>query len=148
MGRRVRWAGEVGRWGAERRRELLRREGASGTGEENRLNGGEPAAVVTRNLIGVFLPRPDACVYERLATLYADCEIVIVEGDIEAPGVKIEVWRAAAGSTCLAAERSDIVAVVSDDGPLVRVPVWPRQDIIRLADHVWMLARKPAQTGE
>lgn len=33
------------RWGAERKRELLRRERASGTGEENRLNGGEPAAV-------------------------------------------------------------------------------------------------------
>jgi len=115
---------------------------------QHRQAGGEPAAVVTRNLIGVFLPRPDACVYERLATLYADCEIVIVEGDIEAPGVKIEVWRAAVGSTCLAAERSDIVAVVSDDGPLVRVPVWPRHDIVRLADHVWTLARKPAQTGE
>jgi molybdopterin-guanine dinucleotide biosynthesis adapter protein len=114
----------------------------------HRQAGGQPAAVVTHDLIGVFLPRAAECVYERLAPLYTDCEIVIVEGNIDAPGVKIEVWRAAGGNSCLAAARTDIVAVVSDDQPAVSVPVWPRTDITHLADRVWDLARGTAQGNE
>ena len=114
----------------------------------HRQAGGQPAAVVTQDLIGVFLPRPAECVYERLEPLFADCEIVIVEGNIDASGVKIEVWRAAAGSDPLAAERTDIAAVVSDDRPTVRVPVWPRSDIRNLADRVLALATGSPQSNE
>jgi hypothetical protein len=71
-----------------------------------------------------------------LEPLFAACHIVLVEGNIDAAGRKIEVWRAAAGGACLAAERGDIVAVVSDDRPLVSVPVWPRRDIAGLAEWI------------
>jgi molybdopterin-guanine dinucleotide biosynthesis protein B len=113
----------------------------------HRQAGGQPAAVVTHNLIGVFLRRGDECAYERLTPLYADCDMVIIEGNIDAPGAKIEVWRAGAGGGCLAAERTGIMAVVSDDQPAVQVPVWPRHDIAGLADRVWDLVRAPASTN-
>jgi molybdopterin-guanine dinucleotide biosynthesis protein B len=102
----------------------------------HRLAGGRPAAIVTQDLVGVFLPRTDPCAYDRLAPLFADCQLVIVEGNIDTPGLKIEVWRAAVGGACLANERSDIAAIVSDDQPRVAVPVWPRRDIAHLADQV------------
>jgi len=114
----------------------------------HRQAGAQPAAIVTRDLIGVFLPRPEEPLYERLEPLFADCHLVIVEGNIDAPGLKIEVWRSAAGNTCLAAERADILAVVSDDRPALRVPIWPRGDIVTLADRVFALANEAPTEGD
>ncbi len=93
-------------------------------------------AIVTQDSVGVFMSRQGQTEYERLEGLFVDCQIVLVEGDIDAPGLKIEVWRGAPGCVCLATEREDIVAVVSDDRPDVSVPVWPRGDVARLADRV------------
>jgi molybdopterin-guanine dinucleotide biosynthesis adapter protein len=107
----------------------------------HRTAGSQPAAIITSDSVGIFLTRDGRDEYRRLRLLYADCQIVLVEGDIDAPsGIKVEVWRAAGGSTCLAAQRFDIAAVVSDDQPEVAVPVWPRSDIAWLADRIWELA--------
>lgn len=108
----------------------------------HRQAGGNPAAILTKDSIGVFLHRTegDDC-YQRLAPLFADCELVLVEGDIEAGGINVEVWRQAVGTPCLAAERADIAAVVTDDHPAVAVPIWPRTGVARLADLVRVLAR-------
>ena len=73
--------------------------------------------------------------------MFADCEFVLVEGDIEAIGTKIEVWRAALGTACLAGEHCDIRAIVSDDRPEANVPIWPRADLGPLADRLLALAR-------
>ncbi len=92
--------------------------------------------------MAVFVPRsPGEDCYARLEPMFADCQLVFVEGDIEATGVKIEVWRAAMGTACLAGERSDIKAVVSDDQPQVNVPARPRADVASLADRLLALAR-------
>ena len=103
----------------------------------HRAAGSQPAAIITHDSVGVFFSRTWCTGYERLAPLFSDCQIVLVEGDIDAQGPKIEVWRAAIGTPCLAAERSDIAAVVSDDEPGVAVPVWPRSNVARLADNLW-----------
>ncbi len=102
----------------------------------HRRAGAEPAAIVTPDSIGVFLPRPATSVYDVLESLYADCELVVVEGNIDAVGTKIEIWRAAMGTPCLATERADISAVISDDQPPVSVPVWPRSNLAQIADHI------------
>ncbi len=109
----------------------------------HREAGANPAGIISGNLMAVFVPRSprDDC-YARLGPMFADCELVLVEGDIEARGVKIEVWRAAMATTCLAGERSDIQAVVSDDQPEVHVPVWPRTEVGSLADRLLALARE------
>jgi molybdopterin-guanine dinucleotide biosynthesis adapter protein len=106
----------------------------------HRAAGGQPAAIITTDTVGIFLGRDGRCDYERLAPLFADCQIVLVEGNIDAQGTKVEVWRSASGFPCLAAERADIAAVVSDDRPDVSVPVWPRSDVAYLADKIWTLA--------
>lgn len=108
----------------------------------HREAGADPAGIISRNLMAVFVPRSadDNC-YDRLAPLFADCELVLVEGDIEATGTKIEVWRAAMGTTCLVGEHCDIRAIVSDDQPEANVQVWPRSDLGLLADRLLALAR-------
>lgn len=129
----------------------------------HRAAGGQPAAIITGDSVGVFLSRDGRSEYERLEPLFADCQIVLVEGDIDAPaGVKIEVWRAEKGTACLADERTDIAAIVSDDmvsddmgidnmasdsRPDVAVPVWPRRDVTGLADRIWHLAACGAATA-
>ena len=53
-----------------------------------------------------------------------------------------EVWRAAVGGPCLAGTHPDIRAIVSDDAVEAHVPVWPRQDISRLARELLDLAER------
>ena len=68
--------------------------------------------------------------------MFTGCELVFVEGNLDGPGVKIEVWHQAVGGPPLATERDDIVAVISDDPTSLQIPVWPRGDMTRLADCV------------
>jgi molybdopterin-guanine dinucleotide biosynthesis protein B len=105
-----------------------------------RLAGAAPVAVVTTDLIGIYMPR-DARVdfYEKLAPMYTCCDLVLVEGHIDADGIKIEVWRQTTGEPCLAASRADITAVVADGQIEVAVPVWRRDDLQRLANEVTRL---------
>ena len=105
----------------------------------HRTAGSQPAAIITRGSVGIFLNSDGYCGYELVGPLFADCQIVLVEGHIDAHGTKVEVWRAAVNSPCLAGERADIAAVVSDDRPDVSIPVWPRSDVARLADEIWNL---------
>ena len=103
----------------------------------HRQAGAEPSAIVTQDSIGVFLRRgAETDVYAKLDPLFAGVDVLLVEGDLQHPGRKIEVWRAALGGSCLAAENESIVAVVSDDPAEVAVPVWPRRDVAALADRI------------
>ncbi len=114
----------------------------------HRQAGAVPAAIVSKDLIGVYLPR-DADdddnsddFYDRLAGMFAQCDLVLMEGHLEGPGPKIEVWRQAVGGLPLAAERRDVVAVVSDDPISLDVPVWPRSDVAAVADQVGALSKR------
>jgi molybdopterin-guanine dinucleotide biosynthesis protein B len=103
----------------------------------HRAAGANPAAIVSRNLVGVFVRRDEITdCYAVIGPLFSGCKLVLVEGDIDARAPKIEVWRACRGTPCLATERDDILAVVSDDSPPVSLPVWPRGDIAHLADRL------------
>ncbi len=106
----------------------------------HRQAGADPAAVLCQDSVGVFLHRKpgDDC-YERLAPLFADCDLVLVEGDLDAGDASIEVWRAEVGTPCIAAERSEIMAVVTDDHPDVAAPRWPRRDVPGIADQILRL---------
>ena len=98
-------------------------------------------AIVSKGLIGVYLPRdPDDNFYDSLAGLFNSCDLILVEGHLDGPGLKIEVWRQAIGGTPLAADRGDIAAVVSDDPVPLDAPVWPRSDVAALADRVLALS--------
>jgi len=108
----------------------------------HRQAGARPAAVIAEQLIGLWLPRDAAAdPYATLAPMFAGCQLVLVEGDLDRAGIKVEVWRQAAGGTCLAATRPGIRAVVSDDPLDVGIPLWPRRDVaalaMRLLDLLW-----------
>ncbi len=99
--------------------------------------GADPAAVVTNDLIGLYFCRdPDADFYDRLEPLFADCEVVLVEGHLAGPGKKVEVWREAVGGPCLAGEHDQIVAVVTDDRPDIPLPLWSRSNLAQLVDQL------------
>ncbi|RMF93102.1 MAG: molybdopterin-guanine dinucleotide biosynthesis protein B [Planctomycetota bacterium] len=106
----------------------------------HRLAGASPVAVVTSDLLGVYIPRTGDEFLNLLAPLFAPCRLVLVEGFVDGPGKKIEVWRAERQTTPLALEHDDIAAVVSDDQPDVTVPVWPRSDVTALVDRILDLA--------
>ena len=105
----------------------------------HRLAGARPAAVVSPDLIGVYLAtdtRQDP--YALLVPMFADCDLVVVEGDLETAAPKIEVWRQAVTPAPLAASSVDVQALVTDD-PVdlpTPVPVHRRHDIDALAQHV------------
>ena len=108
----------------------------------HREAGANPAAVISRNLVGVFVPRDEATdAYASIAPLFADCALVLVEGDIHATAPKIEVWRECQGTSCLAAERDDILAMVSDDAPPTSLPVWPRRAVAQIVENLLAMVR-------
>ncbi len=106
----------------------------------HRQAGATPAAIISKDLIGVYLPRADGVdFYDCLAGMFAGCDLVLVEGQLDGPGKKIEVWRESVGGSPLAGERGDIAAVVSDDSLSLDVPVWARSNLVGLADRVLVL---------
>lgn len=94
----------------------------------HRLAGACPAAIATEDLVAVFQPRRNNDFYRQIAPMFGHCDLVLVEGDIDGPGTKLEVWRQ------LARDRRDITAAISDDQPDADIPIWPRSDIALLAD--------------
>jgi len=103
----------------------------------HRQAGAQPSVIVTPGMIGLTLGRePGDDPYERLAPLLAGCDLVVIEGDLDRPGVKIEVWRASAGGECLAKAYPEIIAVVSDDEADAPVPIWPRSDVAGAARRI------------
>lgn len=103
--------------------------------------GGDPAVVMTRNKMAVYIGRePGDDSLALLAPLFAGSDLVLVEGYVDGPGVKIEVWRDEVGTEPLFRERDDIVAVVTNDVVETDLPVWSRKDIATLAGHVARLA--------
>jgi molybdopterin-guanine dinucleotide biosynthesis protein B len=102
-----------------------------------RIAGGSPAAVASEELTAVFMPRKeDEDVYQRLDSLYAECDLVLVEGDYCAEGLKLEVWKKDLGSQSLATERDGSLAVITDDPLEADIPVWPRSDVSSIADKI------------
>ncbi len=102
---------------------------------------GGPSAIITPDRLAIF--RPNEGIedpYELLSPNFADCDLVIVEGDASrAKALKVEVWRAGLNTRPLAVERDDIVALVTDDAVDVAIPRWPRNDVPRLADQILSL---------
>ncbi|MDY6830885.1 MAG: molybdopterin-guanine dinucleotide biosynthesis protein B [Thermodesulfobacteriota bacterium] len=106
----------------------------------HRKAGAVPSAVATTDQMAVYLPRkPDENPFDRLGHLFAECDIVLVEGYANGPGKNIEVWRAANGKDPLFPERDDILAVVTDDPVETGLPVWPRNNVAAIVDAMMRL---------
>ncbi|RIK84581.1 MAG: molybdopterin-guanine dinucleotide biosynthesis protein B [Planctomycetota bacterium] len=111
----------------------------------HREAGAAAVGILSPAMSAVFIPATgterDENRYREVAGLFANCDLVVVEGDLMTEAPKIEVWRAALGTPPYAAEHSTIRAVVSDDAASIGIPVWPRGDVGFVADRVLEIAR-------
>ncbi len=86
--------------------------------------------------------------YTQFEVQFADCDLILVEGDLQASAPRIEVWRSVASEAPYAANDSAIVAVVSDDAPQgVTCGVWRREDIGKIADNILESVMLQSQTS-
>jgi molybdopterin-guanine dinucleotide biosynthesis adapter protein len=106
-----------------------------------RQAGARPAAIIAGDRLALHLPlQPTEDPYATLAPHYADCALVLVEGDVEATAPKVEVWRAGLGVPPIASTRADISAIITDDQPDTVAQRWSRQDLPVIAKQLLRLA--------
>jgi molybdopterin-guanine dinucleotide biosynthesis protein B len=110
----------------------------------HRQAGAEVVGILAANMQAVFWDQSragkDVAPYARMLEMFADCDLVLVEGDLEAAATKVEVWRAANHAMPIALERRDIAAVISDDQAVLDCPLWARADVAALSQHLLDLA--------
>jgi molybdopterin-guanine dinucleotide biosynthesis protein MobB len=114
----------------------------------HRQAGGQPAALITPSLLGLFLSTVDQQdPYALLAPMFNDCDLVIVEGNTDADAPKLEVWRRDVCPTPLAATVPGIKVIVTDD-PIdgVPVPCCRRSEISAVVGYVLRLAEIDPRT--
>ncbi len=106
----------------------------------HRHAGGTPAAAVTANMMAIYLPRQvNENPLEKLHPFFNDVDLLIIEGFVDGPGKKIEVWREKVGTVPRVLEREDIDVVITDDNIDTQITVWPRNDIAKIADNICTL---------
>lgn len=111
----------------------------------HREAGAAIVGILSKSMNAVFWPADESehssndFRYDAFAPVFADCSLVLVEGDTQTCGCKIEVWRAALDARPLAEEVAAITAVVTDDDLDLRVPVWPRSDVTVLIENILAL---------
>ncbi len=101
----------------------------------HRTAGARAVAIVARTMVATFRPRndePTEQVYAALQRDFADCDVVLVEGDVQTEATKIEVWRQDCGEPPLAARGVRVEGIVSDDPVAVDVPVFRRAELAPL----------------
>jgi molybdopterin-guanine dinucleotide biosynthesis protein B len=77
--------------------------------------------------------------YEQLSGMFQDCDLILVEGDLHAQGLKLEVWRSEVSQPPYAQTDDSIHAVISDEPTDVQRNVWPRSDVPGLVDRILQL---------
>ena len=78
--------------------------------------------------------------YSQFQLQSADCDLILVEGDVQATAPRIEVWRRGVSEAPYAASDSAIIAVVSDDSPSgLSCPVWSRGNVGKIADSLRLM---------
>ena len=103
----------------------------------HRQAGADPAAVVTNNMMAVYMPvDPNKDPVEKLKPLYKGCDLIILEGNHLGKGLKIEIWRKEVGTEPIAGEQNDIKALITDDDIRIGIPVWPLKDVKIIADNI------------
>jgi molybdopterin-guanine dinucleotide biosynthesis protein MobB len=104
----------------------------------HRRAGAAVVGILSPGMTAVFQPTDDDAHdgsdrYEKLAPMFADCDLVLVEGNLQTTAFKVEVWRAAITEAPIASTDASISAVITDDPVELTVPAWSRSDVSRIA---------------
>ncbi len=112
----------------------------------HREAGGNPAAIITKNLMGVYLPVvSEIDSFDYLLPFFKNTNLVLVEGGIDLShpnSLKIEVWRKNSGKEPLVFEREEILAVVTDDPIQTDKEILPRNNIVKVVDYIERLINR------
>ena len=65
--------------------------------------------------------------YDSFVNAYGSCDLVLVEGDTQTDALKVEVWRAALGTSPVCHRIKNIRAVVTDDSLTADCPILARK---------------------
>jgi molybdopterin-guanine dinucleotide biosynthesis protein B len=109
---------------------------------QHRVNGAHCVGILSPQLNACFWSEPDGVADDRYAAfdpIFDRCDLVIVEGDTQTAGDKIEVWRACHETAPLVADDADILALVTDDPNPLSCLQLPRRPIDALIE--WISAR-------
>ena len=124
----------------------------------HRAAGASVSAILSRSMNAVFWPPSESGPeqvagaervdrYAEFEPHFAACDFVLVEGDTTCSGIKIEVWRQAAGTEPMALADPQIRAIVTDDMIDAPVPLVPRRDIVAISAAVLDLLDVRAPNG-
>ena len=108
---------------------------------QHRKAGAAAVGILSPQMTAMFFPaereeRGDHR-YEQFESMFADCDLILVEGDLHAAADRIEVWRNVVSERPYAADDSSIVAVVSDDRVTgIGCPAWLRHPVSDVADRL------------
>jgi molybdopterin-guanine dinucleotide biosynthesis protein B len=109
----------------------------------HRQAGARCAGILSPGLSAVFWPTsPEGSGEDRYADFALfpfNCDLILVEGDVQTTADKLEVWRADAGGDPMAASDSSILGVVSDDTPELPCPLFRRRPLDELLE--WIAGR-------
>jgi len=100
----------------------------------HREAGAAAVGILSPGMTAVFRPTDESTQdatdrYDHLSPMFADCDVVLVEGNLQTAAFRVEVWRAALTERPIAAQDSSISAVITDDPVDVAVPIWSRSDV-------------------
>ena len=108
---------------------------------KHREAGAIAVGILSPKMTALFVPIDrEQCGDSRYAGFerqFADCDIILVEGDLQTSAQRIEVWRSVSGEAPYAANDSAIFAVISDDAPPgIQCAVWRRGNVKDIADKI------------
>ena len=103
---------------------------------KHRESGAAGVGILSSQMTAAFVPvvrdEDEATRYARFNIMFNDCDIILVEGDLNTTAMKVEVWRTEVSEPPYAENDTTISAVVSDAEVPVGVTVYPRSDLAKL----------------
>lgn len=113
---------------------------------KHREAGAAAVGILSPHMTALFIPTKREQIgesrYAQFDVQFSDCDLILVEGDLQATAPRIEVWRSTSPESPYAANDSTIAAVVSDDAPQgLTCAVWSRHHVAKIADNMLGIQR-------
>lgn len=111
----------------------------------HRQAGAAAVGILSPHMTAIFIPADreerGEHWYEQFASQFNDCDLILVEGDVQTTALRFEVWSAAVTERPYAADDAAIQAVISDD-PVngISCSVLARADVSSIADRILQLS--------
>jgi len=112
---------------------------------KHRQAGAAGVGILSPHMTAIFVPgereERGEQRYEQFKSLFKECDLILVEGDLQTIAPRFEVWRAAVTEKPYAADDAAIQTVISDD-PVngISCGVLARADVSSIADRILQLS--------